>query len=121
MNNGDKKCIENPETFVSGLLSWSEGGCVRDKPLHVAEDLEAAVRFLSVFALVEAAEFLTFRDAQAHSLLDDEEDQAGASKAGQGVGGNTDELSEYAVVARHVEDTHGNRTPHAVYQGQGIR
>ena len=46
------------------------------QPLHVAEDLEPAVGFLAVFALVETAEFLTFRDAQAHRLLDAEENQA---------------------------------------------
>ena len=69
-----------------------------------------------MFALVEAAEFLPFRDAQAHCLLDDEEYQASAGEAGQGVGGNTDELREHAVIARHVKDTHGNRTPHAVHQ-----
>jgi len=84
--------------------------------LHVAKDLEAAVGFLSVFALVEAAEFLPFRDAEAHRLLDDVEDQAGASKARQGVGRDTDELCEHAVVARHIEDTHGNRAPHTVHQ-----
>ena len=45
-------------------------GCCIEWGLHVAEDWDFAVGFLSVFAWVEAAEFLTFGNAEAHGLLD---------------------------------------------------
>ena len=69
-----------------------------------------------MFALVETAEFLPFGNAQAHRLLDREEDDASSTEARNSVGNDTDELSENAVVASDIEDTHSERTPHTVHQ-----
>ena len=84
--------------------------------LHVAEDLEAAVGFLSVFALVEAAEFLTLGNAQSHGLLDSVEDEACSTEAGNRVSDHADGLSAEGVVASDIEDTDSERTPHTVHQ-----
>ena len=46
-----------------------------------------------MFALVEAAEFLTFGNAEAHGLLDSVEDEASSTEAGNRVSDHADGLS----------------------------
>ena len=69
-----------------------------------------------MFALVEAAEFLTFGNAEADSLLDGEEDHACSCEAGECVSDNADCLCAERVVASDIEETDCERSPHTVHQ-----
>ena len=78
--------------------------------------MESAVRFLTVFALVETAELLTFSNAQSNRLLDGEEDHAGCCEAGESVSDNADGLSAERVVASDIEEADCERSPDTVYE-----
>ena len=69
-----------------------------------------------MFALVEAAEFLTLGNAQSHRLLDSVEDEASSTEAGNRVSDHADGLGTEGVVASDIKDTDSERTPHTVHQ-----
>ena len=67
-----------------------------------------------MFSLVKAAKFLLFSHAEAHGLLDDEEDEACCSEARDSVGEDANSLSAERVVTGDIEDTDSERTPDTV-------